>query len=147
VTGPTFPTHVGVTAGTHSFGAGFSAVNTPKPEHPPRFRFDSERSVWIAEEWRADRDKYAAVRTLELPESASDDEVVAAYRASRRGRSSAEYRAAGMVDLGVRLPVELLERVDAAAKRGGVSRAEYVAGWARSLGKPGKSSNRCGTPK
>jgi len=126
---------------------GFSAVKTVKPEHPPRFHFDSDRSVWIAEEWRTDREKYAAVRTLELPENSPEAEVLTAYRAARRGRSRAECRAAGLIDLDVRIEGDLLERIDAAAQRGGVSRAEYVAGWARSLGKPGKSSNRRGTPK
>lgn len=128
-------------AGTHSVGAGFSGVT----EHKVKFRYDTARRLWIAHEFRGG--KYVAARTIDLPPDVPEAEVAATYRVLRRGRSKRDDAAAGLRQLAVQLPAELVERVDAAASRAGVSRAEYVAGWAKRLPKCDNSDNRHGTPK
>lgn len=110
-----------------------------------KFRYDAARRLWIAEELRGG--KYVAARTIDLPAEVPEADVAATYRYLRRGRSKRDDAAAGLRQLAVQLPAELVERVDAAAARAGVSRAEYVAGWAKRLPKSDASGNRHAPPK
>jgi len=64
-----------------------------------------------------------------------------------RNRTRAERAAAGVVDLGVSLPIELRDAIDAEAASLGLSRAGLVAKWANSLAKRRARKKRHGDPK
>ena len=52
-----------------------------------------------------------------------------------RNRTRAERAAAGVVDLGVSIPIELRDAIDTEAESQGLSRAGFVAEWAELLAK------------
>ena len=59
-----------------------------------------------------------------------------------RNRTRAERAAAGVVDLGVSLPIELRDAIDTEADEHGLSRAGLVAEWAELLAKRQARKNR-----